>query len=180
MTMSRPRACAAALRADEVGARALRPDLELLLRRGAERVGSRDDDRVPVLGELRRQLADRRRLAGAVDADDEDHTRPCRDVECARIAEQLCDLLRERLAEVAERAARLEPAHELGGRAHADVGLDQRLLEPLPRELVARVEGGRGDLLGERAARLRERVAEAREEPRPFRLRLGGGVGLPQ
>src|ERR1019366_3885945 len=46
-------------------------------------------------------------------------------------------------------------------------------------ELVARVEGGRGDLLGERAPRLRERVAEAREEPRPFRLRLRGGGGLP-
>ena len=64
---------AAALGADEVRARALRPDLELLLRRGAVRVGRGDEDGAAVLGELRGELADRRRLAGAVDADDEDH-----------------------------------------------------------------------------------------------------------
>ena len=87
-----------------------------------------------------------------------------RQVQRARVAEELGDLLRERVAEVAELAAGLEPAHELGGRAHADVALDQRLLEPLPGLLVAGVEGGGGELACERAAALAERVAQPAEE----------------
>ena len=63
-----------------------------------------------------------------------------------------------------ELVAGLEPAHELGGRAHADVALDQRLLEPLPVLVVAGIEGRRGELAGERAAALAERVAQAPEE----------------
>ncbi len=105
-----------------------------------------------MLGEPRRELADRRRLAGAVHADDEDHARPCLHVQRARVAEQLCHLVDERRAEIADLTARLEPAHELGGRRHADVCLDQRLLEPLPREVVRRIERRGSDLLGERAA----------------------------
>ena len=94
------------------------------------------------------------------------------DMEDPRLAEQRLDLLGERGAELAEVGPRLEPPDELGGRRHADVGGDQRLLEPLPRLLVARVERGRGELLGERAARLPERVAQTREEARPLVLRL--------
>ena len=67
-------------------------------------------------------------------------------VERAGLAEQLGDLLGERLAEVAELAARLEPADELGGRADADVARDQRLLEPLPVLVVAGIEGRGGEL----------------------------------
>ena len=65
----------AALGADEVRPGPLRPDLELLLRRRSVRVGRAHDDRPAVLREPRGELADRRRLAGAVDADDEDHGR---------------------------------------------------------------------------------------------------------
>ena len=102
------------------------------------------------------------------------------DVQRRRLAEQRRDLLRERVAEIAELAARLEPPHELRRRGHADVGLDQRFLEPLPREIVAGIERGDRDLLGERAARLRERVAQAREPARALLLRLGRGIGLAQ
>ena len=76
--------------------------------------------------------------------------------------------------ELAEVGACLEPPHELGGRRHADVGGDQRLLEPLPRLVVAGVERRRGELLGERAARLPERVAQPARS-RPLRSALGLG-----
>ena len=61
--------------ADEVGLRAVGPDLELLLRRSAPGVGGAEEDGAVVLAQLLRQLPDRRRLAGAVDADDEDDAR---------------------------------------------------------------------------------------------------------
>src|SRR5207302_7661220 len=157
------RGIAAALGADEVGTRTLRPDLELLLGGGTERVGSRDDDRVSVLRQLGRELADRRRLAGAVDADDENHARRSAHVQRAGISEERRDLVGESFAEIAELAARLEPLDELCRRADADIGLDQRLLEPLPGQVITGVERSRLDLLGERAARLRERVAQSRE-----------------
>ncbi len=47
--------------------------LELLLRGGAKGVSGAEHDRAPMLAQAVRELADRRRLAGAVDADDEDH-----------------------------------------------------------------------------------------------------------
>ena len=158
-------------RADEVGARPLGPDLELLLGRGAERVAGADEHRAAVLAQLLGELADGRRLARAVDADDEDHGRLRAERERGRVAEQQLDLLGQRLAEVAELAAGLEPPHDLGRRPHADVAVDERLLEPLPRLLVACVEGAGGDLGGQRPAALRERVAQAAEEAASARAR---------
>jgi len=79
------------------------------------------------------------------------------------------DLVRER----ADVPALLEAANDLGGRGHADVRLQERFLEALPRQVVGRIEGGDMDLLGQRPARLRERVAQAREEAVPLRLRFG-------
>ncbi len=191
ITTSRPRAVAAssrvvgdgrrvaaALRADEVRARPLGPDLELLLRRRAVRVRRGDEDGAAVLRELRGELADRRRLARAVDADDEDHGGRVREVERRRLAEKRGDLV----GKVGDPAARLEPLHELGRRADADVAGDQRLLEPLPVGLIARIERHhrRGDLARERAARLRERVAQPGEEPTALLLRLGRSAVLAQ
>ena len=150
--------------ADEVRLGARRPDLELLLRGGAERVGGAEDDAQPVLAELRGELADRRRLARAVDADDEDHGRRRGHVQGRGLAEHRRDLLRQRLAEVAELAARLQPLDQLGRRRDADVGGDQRLLQPLPGRVVLRVEGRDRDLLRQRPARAAERVAQAAEE----------------
>ena len=120
---------------------ARRPDAELLLRGRAERVGRRDDDGVPVLAQPVRELADRRRLAGAVDADDEHDARLAGKVDARRLAEKRRDLRGERLVQVADVAARLEPAHELRGRGDADVAGDQGFLEPLPRGGVTRIEG---------------------------------------
>ena len=104
----------------------------------------------------------------------------CLHVQDAGVAEQRGSLLAERRAEIAELAARLEPPHELGRGGDADVGLDQRLLEPLPREIVGRVERSGCDLLGERAPRLRQRLAQTCEAPGAPLLRLGRGIGLPQ
>ena len=126
------------------------------------------------------ELADRRRLAGAVDADDEDDGGRVRDVERRRLAEQRRDLLGERLAELGQLLPRLEPPDQLGRRAHADVGVDQRLLEPLPRGVVGRVERRDLDLLGQRAPRLAERVAQPAEEPALRLVVSAGRVGVAQ
>ena len=75
---------AALLRADDVDLRPLGPDLQLLVGRRAERVGRSEDDREPVLAQLVGQLADRRRLAGAVDPDDQDHAGPLVDGQASR------------------------------------------------------------------------------------------------
>ena len=70
----------------------------------------------------------------------------------------------------------LEPLDHLGGRAGADVGVDQRLLEPLPGLLVeVALEQRRLHLGRERLAGLAHRAAQAAEEAAPP---LGGaGVG---
>src|SRR5207237_1749299 len=60
-----------ALAADERRLGAAGPDLELLFRGGAEGVGGREDDLVPVLAPPLGELADRPRLAGAGTADHE-------------------------------------------------------------------------------------------------------------
>ena len=150
---------AAALAAHELGAGALRPDLELLLGRCAEGVGGADGDRAAVLAELLRELADRRRLAGAVDADDEDHRRAGRERQRRRRPEQRRDLLGERLREVAHILAGLEPRDELGRRLDADVGAEQRLLEPLPR---AESPGSKAATASCSVSARRERESESR------------------
>ena len=94
-------------------------------------------------------------------------------MERARFAEQGCDLLGERAAQVGQILPRLEPAHELRRCGHADIGADQRLLEPLPRRVVAGIERGRRQFGRERPAALRQRVPQPREEPGALRLRLG-------
>ncbi len=127
-----------------------------------------------MLAELLGELADGRRLAGAVHADDEDHGRLRGERERGRVAEEQLDLFCQRLAEVVQVAAGLEPPHDLGRRANADVAVDERLLEPLPGLLVAGVERSCRDLGGQRPAALRERVAQPAEEAGALRLVLRG------
>ena len=128
-----------ALAADELGAGALGPDLELLLGGRAERVGGAEHDGVAVLAQALGELADRRRLAGAVDADDEDDARLARRTSSVRgLAEQRAISSASASFRSVEVLARLEALHELGGRADADVGADQRFLEPLPGRGVTR------------------------------------------
>ena len=90
------------------------------------------------------------------------------------------DLLGECFAELRHVTARLEPSDQLGRRTDADVGVDERLLEPLPRRVVGRIERRDLDLLGERAPRLRERLAQAAEEAALFVDRLLRLVGVTQ
>jgi truncated hemoglobin YjbI len=116
--------------ADEVGLRALRPDLELLLGGGPEGVRGSEEHRAVVLAQLLRQLADRRRLAGAVDADDEDDMRLPRGVE----RQGLChgrqdrgDLLGQRRADLAFVHLALEAP--LGERARECCGVPAEAAE---------------------------------------------------
>ncbi len=99
-------------------------------------------------------------------------------VEARRLAEQRRDLLRERRRQIAQVAASLEPPHELGGGADADVGREQRLLEPLPRLGVVGVECRDRELVGQRSTAARQRVAKAAEESRALDLGLVRPLGV--
>ena len=72
------RRVAALAAADGEDADPLAPGLQLVGGGGAERVGGAEDDALAVADEHAGDLADRRRLAGAVDADHEDHARAAR------------------------------------------------------------------------------------------------------
>ena len=124
-----------------------------------------------MLGEAVGELADRRRLARAVDADDEDDARVVVDRELARLSEQACDLLGQRLGEILHVAALAQPTDQLVRRGHPDVGCDQRLLERLPRLVVTRVETA--ERQADRRACAAERAAELPEEPPALGLGLG-------
>ena len=88
------------------------------------------------------------------------------DGERRRLAEELLDLLRERLAErpISPRASSRRTSSAVA--RNADVAADQRLLEPLPRFIVGRIERAGDDLLRQRTTALGERVAQPREEAR--------------
>ena len=76
-------------------------------------------------------------------------------------------------------ASLLELRDDLGGRLGADVGVDQRLLEPLPRLVAEILEQRRLDLGGERLAGLAEVLAQPAEHAPPpllgLRRLLGSG-----
>src|SRR5215210_4764528 len=118
---------------DDVAARALGPAGELLDGGGAERVGRAEHDALAELAlEVPGQLADRRRLAGAVDAGDHDHRRRVGEVDAPlpRLGdrgEQLAQAMGERLAtlDLARLGLHLQLRDDLRGRARADVGHDQ-------------------------------------------------------
>ena len=168
---------------DEPDAGALGPHLELLDPGGAEGVGRADHDGLAeLLAEVPRQLADRRRLAGAVDAGDEDHRRLRGEVDpvlagASDLGEQLGQTRRERLSPgyPALGGLALELSDDLRGRRRADVGVDQRLLEPLPRLVAQILEQRRLDLAGERLAGLAQVLAQPAEHPAAPLLSLGRG-----
>src|SRR5215212_1372312 len=167
--------------ADEIGPGALGPDLELLLGGGAEGVCRAKYHRPPVVAQAVGELADRRRLTRAVDADHQDNARLPVQLKPRRLAEKDRRLLGQRLAEIADLAARLEPLHELGRRRHADVGRDQGLLETLPGCVVSRIEGSGRDLISQRPAAFAERVSQSREEPTRVLARFpAGAIGVAQ
>ena len=120
--------------------------------------------------ELQRQLPDRRRLSGPVHPDDQDHARLAGEGQARRATEQGLHLLGERILQLTDLTPLLEPPYELCSRRDADVAPEERLLEPFPRRVVARIERRRRKLLGERAAALRQRLAHPREDSRALRL----------
>ena len=96
------------------------------------------------------------------------------------LGEQLGEPRGERLAadEVALLGLLLELRDDLRGRARAHVGVDQRLLQPLPGLLVeVALEQRRLHLGAERLARLAHVLAHAPEEAAPALLALGLGLG---
>ena len=167
----------AALRAHEVGARALGPDLKLLLGSGAEGVGGREDDGAPRLAQPVRELADRRRLARAVDAHDEhDGGRPPERqallaVDADQVGHDLLQALEQRLA--ARGLARLQALDDLDRGRDAAVRRDERLLDALPRVVVARVEE---QLARERLPAGGERVTQPAEPAPPLLVVAGRGA----
>ena len=107
------------------------------------------------------ELADRRRLAGAVDADHQDHGRLGADVDAPRLAARVSASSSIRRSESASppleppsAASRSSVSDDRGGRGGAHVGHDQRLLQALPGVLVERREQRRLDLRAERLAGL--------------------------
>ena len=94
------------------------------------------------------------------------------------LRQELGEALRQLLAtdQAALLRLALELLDDLRGRAGADGGVDQRLLEPLPGRLVeVALEQCRLDLRRERLARLAHVLAHAAEEAA---ARLGRGLGL--
>ena len=90
-------------------------------------------------------------------------------------AENRFDLLDKGVPQTADHAACLESPDELRGRWNTDIAANQCLFEPLPGLVVTRVERRRRELLGQRTATLRQRLADASEDAVSFGL-----VGLGQ
>ena len=147
---------AAALGADEVRVRALRPDLELLLGGGAKGVGRGDRTLRPCSSSFAASLPIVVVLPVPLTPTTRITLGRAPSSSAPRLAEQARDLLLQRRAEIGRVAPCLETPDELGRRRHAHVGCDQRLLEPLPRSRVTRIEGRHGDLLRERTPALAE------------------------
>ena len=136
---------------------ALGPRQQLLARRGAEGVGGGEQDLLIRVDEVARELADARRLARAVDADDHDHRRRLRadDERPLERLEQLLDAARQqparrgRVANMRARDAPLQLVEQIDGGLGTGVGLQQRDLEVFV-ELVADL--GADESAGDRPA----------------------------
>ena len=168
--------------ADDLDADALAPGGELVDGRGAERVGRAERDREVLGDEDAGDLADGGGLAGAVDADDEDHARvavgagdlerggPCR-CRRARSAPRAAPRAGRRLAALDPQAGAQLLDQRLG-RRDADVGGEEGVLDRLPGVLVELVAAEqREQALAEAALRAREPLAQP-HQPRRRALRL--------
>ena len=128
---------------DDVGMGALRPDLELIGRRRAERIARAEQDLFARLMELICDLADRRRLADAVHTDDQHDRRLCGQIQRAVAhVQHVAQHLTQRLARlrhgldppVAHHKA--QPLHGLDRRVHAEIGEDQPFFEVIIKIVV--------------------------------------------
>ena len=146
------------------------PDLELLDRRGAERVGRGEHDRLPGGGRARGELGGRRRLARAVDADHENHARRLPAAPTARglaaldgqppgdlrLQDAPHDVL---LGRVPAPGLRPHGGDELRGRRRPDVRREETFLERVERRGIRLERGLHG------APHLREELRVRHEEP---------------
>ena len=132
--------------------------------------------------ELGRELADGRRLAGAVDADDEDDERALVRIDRERASdggERALDLGREDpLDLVGIDPALVAPARDrladARRRAETEIGLDQNVLEIVER---SGVELALGEDVGDALRDVRRRAREARSQAlKPAPLRFGGAA----
>jgi hypothetical protein len=166
-----PGRVAAFLAGDHRSIDALAPDPELLDRGGAERIAGGEQHAIILFLQPMPELADRRRLARAIDADDEDHVGPrktphlqrlgdrCEDLFYlfgenraeAAFVEALEPLLRDRLA---------DPARSL----RAKVGGNQRLLDVVERSGIESSPAGEtGQVVGDPIGGFLEAAAQAVE-----------------
>ena len=155
---------------DDRDAGAIRPDPELVDGRGAERVRRGEDDR-PALAEVARgELADRRRLARAVDADDEDDRRPAGrrgrgvPVEVA-LDEQGGEFGADRRLRAAGLAATPGALDEVDGEGGTDVAGDEDLLDVVPARIVAEEAAELGDQPGPGPSTRRRRACAPGRRP---------------
>ena len=133
---------------------ALAPDLQLLDRGSTERVAGGEHDLAAVADEAVRELADRRRLARAVHADDQHDVRLAVRVDLQWLRDRREDLEHRgtqraeqglQVAEFLALHALAQRAEDLLGRLDADVGRDQARLEfveDLVVDLAARQQVG--------------------------------------
>src|SRR5438552_4692907 len=160
---------------------ALAPDLQLLNRGSAEGVAGRPHHPTPAFGQLGRQLADGRRLAGAVDADDQDDVRLVAEVELERLGDRGQDFFDFRghhradfrIGNIFAVTAGGERVGDAQRRLDAEIGADQHILQVLKRVLVQLAFGeDAGDVAGELARGTGKPVPHALEPGTP-RRRLG-------
>ena len=162
------------------------PDLELLDGGGAERVAGREHDAPALAREPRRELADGRGLARAVDSGDQDDERLRRGIDHERGRdgrENLLDLGGEdRLdlvgADILVVAALADRFRDPGGRGNAEVGADQNVLELLQH---AGIELALGDEIGDRRRDRGGGTGEPAAQPPPpalARFARFGGAGF--
>ena len=145
--------------------------LQLLDRRGPEGVAGGEQHAIILLEEQVGELGDRRRLAGAVDADDEDHLRPREGVDLEAASATGARIFSSSSATISRTAYSLRPRSNrspasrtriLAGGRRAEIGGDQRLLDLVERLLVER---GLGEQAGEIVAEPVGGLAEAGREP---------------
>ena len=134
----------------------LRPDLQLVRRCGPEGVRRAEEDPLALAFQLIAQFADGRGLAYAVDADEQHHSRPGREIQLRAAHVHLLSqnvpeggLDRLLVLELLLPDPRAEFFHGVQRRVHAQVRQDQRLLQLLEKGLVRLGEAGEeicGDL----------------------------------
>ncbi len=173
---------------DDLAAGALAPHLELLDGRSAERVGRGEHDLQAEGGaQVVTELAGARGLARAVHADHEDHARRGAQIDVAGLlradggagGEEAGELVGELLARGTAASDLLEARDDPGGGGRADVGADQRLLQPLPRLGIERVEERGAHLGAQCLARAAEALTEALEEAAALLGSTGAGAAAP-